>query len=374
MSSSPAHALPSVEDGALADDVARILRTTLAARREELRTIAPEVASLGGVLSQFLEGGKLLRPRFCFWGGAAVRLPDDADRERLATLGAAIELVQAAALLHDDLIDHSPTRRGRPAVHIAAAADHREQGLAGSSAEHGAAVAIVLGDLALAWASALAAEALAASPQARREFDLLCSEVMAGQYLDILHQAGGFVSQPAEEDAALAVIRWKTVPYTVLRPLRLGAALLGADDALLTGLSRYAEAAGRGFQLRDDLLGVIGDETATGKSASSDIAEGKRTLLLAIAQERADGEQREILARVVGAADATEAEHAAVRAILRGTGAIDDVARRVRADRDAAVATLADLEGITEDARAALIGLARAATDLEGLELGSPAA
>lgn len=373
MSSSSAPALPQREDADLADDVARILRVTLAERREELRAIAPEVASLAGVLSTFLEGGKLLRPRFCFWGGAAVRAPDQAERERLATLGAAIELVQAAALVHDDLIDHSPTRRGRPAVHVAAADDHRARALVGSSEEHGAAVAVVLGDLALTWANALAAEVLASVPAARREYDLLCSEVMAGQYLDILHQAGGFVSQALEKDAALAVIRWKTVPYTVLRPLRLGAALLGADDALLEGLSRYAEAVGRGFQLRDDLLGVIGDEAATGKSASSDIAEGKRTLLLAVAQERADDRQREVLARTVGADDASPEDVAAVRAVLRGTGAIAEVARRVREDADAAVGTVSALSGITDQARAALIDLARATTDLAGLELGPTA-
>ncbi len=373
MSPSSAPALPPREDADLADDVARILRVTLAERREELRAIAPEVASLVGVLSTFLEGGKLLRPRFCFWGGAAVRVPDEAERERLATLGAAIELVQAAALVHDDLIDHSPTRRGRPAVHVAAADDHRARALVGSSEEHGAAVAVVLGDLALAWANALAAEVLASAPAARREYDLLCSEVMAGQYLDILHQAGGFVSQALEEDAALAVIRWKTVPYTVLRPLRLGAALLGADDALLEGLSRYAEAVGRGFQLRDDLLGVIGDEAATGKSASSDIAEGKRTLLLAVAQERADDRQREVLARTVGADDASPEDLAAVRAVLRGTGAIAEVARRVREDADAAVGTVSALTGTTDQARAALIDLARATTDLAGLELGPTA-
>lgn len=373
---SPADQHPAGTDGGrpldqdLPGEVADVLATTLARRREELSAIAPEVAALVDVLQGFLTGGKLLRPRFCFWGGVAVRVPSATDRRRLAALGAAIELVQAAALLHDDVIDHSDTRRGRPAVHAAAAREHRERSLRGDSAAHGEAVAIVLGDLCLTWADRLAAETLAdAHEAARREFDLMCAEVMAGQYLDILHQAGGFASAADEEAAALSVIRWKTVPYTVLRPLRIGAALLGADRALLEDLSRYAEAVGQGFQLRDDLLGVLGDEASTGKSASGDIAEGKRTLLLALAAARATPAESEVLAAVVGREDAPLEDIEEVRRILRRTGAAAEVAERVRADGERAVAVIGSATGATPQAREGLASLARAATSLEGIAL-----
>lgn len=361
------------ERDALVAEVAAILHGTLDARRAELAAIAPEAARLVDVLRAYLADGKMLRPLFCCIGGAAVHEPSPAERERLCALGAAIELVQAAALLHDDVIDHSETRRGRPAVHVSEADEHRRLGLAGDPVEHGEAVAIVLGDLALTWSDQLAAEALAGAPDpasraaARAQFDLLRTEVMTGQYLDILHQAGGFVSHEDPEEAALAVVRWKTVPYTVLRPLLLGAASLGAGDALLADLSRYAEAVGEGFQLRDDLLGVLGDEAATGKSASSDIREGKRTLLLARTSAAADAAGRALLADVVGRADASDAEVEEVRALMVSTGAAATVAQRITEDAAAASAVLQGSEHIDPAALPALAALARTATDLSGI-------
>src|SRR5690606_2404666 len=241
-----------------------------------LQEISPETAGLVEVLERYLEGGKLLRPRFCFWGGAAAlpREPPAAQPEALARFGADLELVQAAALMPDDVLDHSPVRRGRPAAHVEAEHAHRAAGLVGSSQEYGVAVAIVLGDLALSWAEQLAAGVnggLAGVRRARAEFDALRTEVMAGQFLDVLHQAGGFTSSPDAEQAALSVIRWKTVPYTVLRPVRIGAALMGAEDSELEALSRWAIEVGTAFQLRDDLLSVIGDQDETGKPIGGDI-------------------------------------------------------------------------------------------------------
>lgn len=365
----PSRVAPSGLDADLAEEVEAVLAGALAARRGELARIAPEAAVLVDVLERYLSGGKLLRPRFCFWGGVAVRVPEREDRQRLWTLGAAIELVQAAALLHDDVIDHSATRRGRPAVHVAAATEHRRRSWRGDSEGYGIGVAIVLGDMALAWADQLAGKALDApgGEAAREQFDLLRTEVMTGQYLDILHQAGGFGSPGDAEDAALAVIRWKTVPYTVLRPLLMGASLLGADEGLLADLAVYAQAVGRGFQLRDDLLGVVGDEDATGKSASGDILEGKRTVLLARAWSAADPAQRRLLDAVVGRVDADASEVAAVRGILRDTGAVAEVADLAEADGRRAREVLARARTLTPEARAGLSALASAATSLEGV-------
>src|SRR5699024_5213706 len=146
----------------------------------------------------------------------------------------------------------------------------------------------------------------------RAEFEALRTEVMAGQHLDILHQAGGFDSAPDAEQAALSVIRWKTVPYTVLRPVRAGAALMGADGTALETLSGWAIEVGTAFQLRDDLLSVIGDQDETGKPIGGDILEGKRTVLLARTEAAADAEGRDLLAEVVGRAESSATQIAAV--------------------------------------------------------------
>lgn len=331
----PVAARVSALDERLVETVGRILETELAARRRELQTIAPECVSLVDSLEAFLVGGKLLRPRFCFYGGllALGDEPTEDQVERLARLGAAIELVQAAALIHDDVIDHSELRRGRPAIHVAAAAAHRADGLDGDADDHGNALAIVLGDLALTWAEQSAAPAFAgdrASLAAQQEFARLRTEVMCGQHLDILHQAGGFASPGGDEAAARAVIRWKTVPYTVQRPVRMGAALMGAQAEMLEELSAWAIDVGTAFQLRDDLLSLVAEEEDTGKPAAGDILEGKRTVLLARTRDRADAAGNALLDRTVGRADATADDVRAVHQLMVDSGAAASVIAEVR--------------------------------------------
>ncbi|GAA1489592.1 polyprenyl synthetase family protein [Brachybacterium sacelli] len=360
-------------DDLLVARITEITRTELARRRRRLEEISPETATLVDSLESYLEGGKLLRPRFCFWGGVAAlgREPTAQEIDDLARCGAAIELVQAAALMHDDVIDHSPVRRGRPALHAAAAARHERDRLVGSAEDFGVAVAIVLGDLALSWAEQLAAAVegdSACTARARREFDELRTEVMSGQFLDILHQAGGFASAPDAEQAALAVIRWKTVPYTVLRPVRVGAALMGADDTVLERLSNWAIEVGTAFQLRDDLLSVVGDQDETGKPIGGDIVEGKRTVLLARTEAAADGPGRALLSGVIGRADAAPSEIAAAHELMVATGAVRSVADEVRERARRGHDLLDDsAAGIGQLGRDGLSALAALATDVESL-------
>lgn len=359
-------------DARLVDRVGRVHRAELAARREELRAIAPETALLVDELQDYLEGGKLLRPRFCFWGGVAAlgRPPEDEEIEALARYGAAIELVQAAALMHDDVIDHSPTRRGRPALHVAAAERHRRDALTGDAQDYGIAVAIVLGDLALSWSEQLVseiAEGATGSSPARGEFDLLRTEVMSGQYLDILHQAGGFGSAADAEHAALEVVRWKTVPYTVLRPVRIGAVLQGAEPGALEAMSAWSIEVGTAFQLRDDLLSVVGDTDATGKPLGGDIVEGKRTVLLARTTARADRAELKLLERTVGRADAAASDVSAVHELMVRTGAVASVAAEVRERTARASDILARAEEVGEHGRAGLTAVAAQATDVASL-------
>ena len=359
-------------DQRLVARVEQILRDEITARRAHLEEISPETARLADSLGSYLEGGKQLRPRFCFWGGVAAlgREPDDEELEALARCGAAIELVQAAALMHDDVIDHSPVRRGRPALHVQAERDHRAGELSGSAEDFGVAVAIVLGDLALSWAEQVAAGVEgdpAAVARARQEFDDLRTEVMSGQFLDILHQAGGFGSAPDAEQAALSVIRWKTVPYTVLRPVRIGAALLGAGDAALDSLSTWAVEVGTAFQLRDDLLSVVGDQDETGKPIGGDLVEGKRTVLLARTEAASDEAGRTLLSGTIGRTDAQPSQIAAVHELMVSTGAVASVAEEVRERAELARGLLADAPGLGQLGRDGLGMLAALATDVESL-------
>lgn len=362
----------SALDALLVSRIEAIVAEELAARRSRLALISPESATLVDDLAAFLEGGKLLRPRFCFWGGVAAlgREPVAQEVDALARMGAAIELVQAAALLHDDVIDHSPVRRGRPAQHVKSQRDHESARLVGSAQEFGVAVAIVLGDLALSWAEQVAAavsggeDGVAAS---RAEFEAMRTEVMSGQYLDILHQARGYDSAPDAEQAALSVIRWKTVPYTVLRPVRVGAALMGADAEALEILSQWAIEVGTAFQLRDDLLSVVGDQDATGKPIGGDIVEGKRTVLLARTEAAADAAGRELLERVVGDAGADEAAVTAVHELMVTTGAIASVGADVRTRAARGREVLEGAHGLGDLGREGLAALAGHATDVDSL-------
>jgi len=367
---SPADAALQDLDGRLVTRVAEIVREELTERRRQLAMISPETAELADRLLDYLEGGKLLRPRFCYWGGLAAlqRDPSDAEVDALARYGTAIELVQAAALLHDDVIDHSPMRRGRPALHVQAERQHREGGLAGSSEDYGTAVAIVLGDLALSWSEQVAAGVQGdpgAVAAARREFDALRTEVMSGQFLDILHQAGGFASAEDAEQAALAVIRWKTVPYTVLRPVRIGAALLGAPEEDLETLSEWAIEVGTAFQLRDDLLSVVGDQNETGKPIGGDIIEGKRTVLLARTEVAADPAGRALLADAVGRSDASAQQISAVHELMVSTGAVASVVAEVEQRALRAGELLDDARMLGRTGSAGLSALAAQATDVE---------
>ncbi|CAM3981088.1 polyprenyl synthetase family protein [Helcobacillus massiliensis] len=335
--------------------VAAELDRFIAEQAEALSPIAPELRDITDTLTGFFAGGKFLRPLFVVTGGLAVPAgdldastatttgdaPADAIPADLITLGAAVELIQAAALMHDDVIDNSHTRRGRPAVHEAAATRHRADGFDGDARHFGLASAVIIGDLALSWAEQLASSVLS-GPRARAQFDALRTEVMAGQYLDILNQMGGFRSAAAMREASQRVTRWKTVPYTVLRPLLLGAAQRGGDDDLLAALEGTAVPLGAAFQVRDDLLGVFGDQAVIGKSASSDITEGKRTTLLAHALEQGTDEQREVLQRIIGNDEASAEDVEQVREVFTATGA------RERAERDVAAGAAAAYTALRE--------------------------
>ncbi len=294
-----------------------------------------------------LGGGKRLRAAFCAAGWTAYSAEPVVAGSAPVLAGSALELFQGAALAHDDLMDGSLTRRGMPAVHRRMAAEHAEQRWLGDPERHGAAGAILLGDLLLAISSVeldLARDRVpgAAARRGRATWDLMTTEVAVGQYLDVRSQVLPW-SEDDDVDRSLTVVRHKSARYSVEHPLVLGAALAGADDDALVGLRRVGLPLGVAFQLWDDVLGVFGEPETTGKPAGDDLREGKRTVLLALALRSADAAQKAQLHRDVGRPDLSDADVEEIRGILRDTGAVEEHQTLIDAHLEQGLAALADL-------------------------------
>ena len=304
-----------------------------------LAALHPALEPLADELRAFVErGGKRLRPVLLLLGHELV----GGRADDVVGAAVAVELLHTCALLHDDVIDAAETRRGHPTSHVAFADQHLATAGAGDAGRYGEAVAILLGDLAFVHADEALLECRVAPDRllaGLRTFVQLREEVMAGQVLDV-HAAA---SRATDVELALRVATLKSGRYSVTRPLQLGAVLGGADAALLDQLEQVGEPLGRAFQLRDDVLGVFGDQAATGKSASGDLAEGKRTLLVAEAWARTDDAGRARLADRLGAEDLTGEQAAELRAMIEACGARDAVDARIGAEVDAARDALAAL-------------------------------
>ncbi|MFE3390001.1 polyprenyl synthetase family protein [Streptomyces anulatus] len=272
-----------------------------------------------------LRGGKRMRARFAWWGWrAGGGSPIGKGAESALRLGAALELIQTCALIHDDVMDGSSLRRGSPALHVEFADDHVRSGMRGDHKAHGRAAAILAGDLALAWADDLVADILTGSANrahVQRLWRAMRGEMVAGQYLDMRAQADG----SSTTDRALRIASLKTALYTVERPLALGAALAGADGRTTSALSSAGRSAGIAFQLYDDLLSVFGDSSVTGKPSGEDIRAGKLTYLTAVArtlsQEAGDASARHVLNRSLGDPSLSVAGLDELRRTLEHTGA-----------------------------------------------------
>ncbi|WES65666.1 polyprenyl synthetase family protein [Microbacter sp. GSS18] len=290
--------------------------------------MGPEADLILDAASTAVSGGKRLRGRFCMTGWRAVTGSRDLPDE-VVSAAAALEIFHAAALVHDDLIDNSDTRRGRPAAHRALEAAHRDAGWTGDAAAFGRSAAILLGDLLVAWSDDLFEEGLAAAPAdaagaARREYATMRREVTVGQFLDIAEESA-YATEPDERHAerALRVASFKSARYSVQQPLAVGAALAGADAAQAAALARFGHPLGMAFQLRDDVLGVFGDAERTGKPAGDDLREGKRTVLVAYTREALSVPARRILDELLGDPGLGADQVASLQRTIVETGALD---------------------------------------------------
>ncbi|MGH3794460.1 MAG: polyprenyl synthetase family protein [Pseudonocardiaceae bacterium] len=353
-------------DEDLPAEVHRELAAFLSEKTAEAGRLDPRFAAAVGSLTDFvLGGGKRIRPTFAWWGWrGAGGSPDDPDAGAVLRAVSSLELIHACALVHDDIMDDSTTRRGAPTVHVDFAARHRASQWLGTPERFGSAVAILLGDVALAWADDMLRGAGLQPDQLRRAhavWQAMRTELLGGQYLDVLTQASG--DEAAE--AALRIDRYKTAAYTVERPLHLGAAIGGADPVLVQAYRRFGADIGVAFQLRDDLLGLFGDPGVTGKPAGDDLREGKRTLLLACGLHTVDRQRRtsdaDLLRSAIGDPQLDEDTVTAVRELLVELGAVAEVERRITELTDSALAGL-DTAGLAEPARTRLTVLAEQAT------------
>ena len=348
-------------DDATVAAVEAVVAETLASLRAGWAELAASVVPRPGVLhtdsvldlltGMIESGGKRFRPRMAHWGWVAAGGQErGTGHSELVRVGAALELLHVFALIHDDVMDSSETRRGRPSVHASARRQHvRLRGI-GDAQRYGENIAILAGDLAHSEAGLLVA---GLPPRLQSLWRTLTVELMLGQGRDLVGAANG------RRDLAHAreVARAKSGGYTVWRPLQLGAAAAGASAETMAALERYGLAVGEAFALRDDILGVLGDPRATGKPVGDDLVAGKPTVLLALATQRFTPRWRRALERA-GRGRASAWDVRGLQAELVRSGVIEDVETMIREQVDAAFVALAD-PAIERSAAEGLEALAR---------------
>jgi geranylgeranyl diphosphate synthase type I len=302
-----------------------------------------------------LGGGKRLRPAFCNW--AFIGAGGEPDAVSVVDTGAALELLHAFALIHDDIMDGSETRRRARTVHTQFSDTHAVGDWNGESRRFGEGVAILIGDLAEVFADRLM---ISTPPAAFGAWSQLKIEVNIGQYLDVLGAARGGI----DLETSRRIAHYKSGKYTIERPLHVGVALVDRLEEFREQLSAYGAPLGEAFQLRDDILGAFGDEDRTGKPVGDDLREGKPTPLLAIARANATVEQGRFLERV-GDIELSENEIRVLQQVVIDTGARDQIEHNISELTATSIDALAGLDqlGFEPLAIDALVDLARYVSD-----------
>ena len=336
----------------------------LSAQSLVLSEIGNDLTPLVKAIGDLLQGGKRLRAAFLYWG---YRACGGADNEAVIRAATAMELFQAAALLHDDVMDDSDTRRGMPAAHRRLSDEHAAAGWTGSGERYGVAGAILAGNLCLTWCDEVFATSgltVAELTRARPVFDRMRTQLMGGQFLDVLQSVRGWDDQSTDQRIASArrVIRYKSAKYTIEHPLLIGAAAadVSAPDRAL--LSSYGLDLGEAFQLRDDVLGVFGDPAQTGKPAGDDLREGKRTVLVALTLDHADPHVVALFDKLLGMVDLDETGVDELRAAITASSALERVEAMIQDLTASARAAIRSTTGLTDEGRAALAALIEAST------------
>ena len=338
----------------IAQRVDVVLTDVISARRQEWIAVDPDLGFVFDEVELLARGGgKLLRPQFCYWGWIAAGGKSESSIP--IEIGAAIELLHASALFHDDVIDAATTRRGKTTTQFRHQNLHEEQGFAGEARRFGEGVAILVGDITYVLSDSLTDKLNATS---RTLWHQLRMEMNVGQLLDTL---GSARRERALEKTEI-VSRLKTAKYTIERPLHIGA--VSADEErgrnMLAMLSAYGLPLGDAFQMRDDILGAFGDQAVTGKPVGDDFREGKPTSLLARAYLKANPQQRKVLDGV-GDPGMSESSIANIQTVVKETGALDEMENHIVTLHDVAVAAL-DKKQLAGNAYDELVRLAQVVT------------
>ena len=353
----------------LAGLVQERISDVISEHRADLEPLGSDSAPMLDEAHTYLTGGKRLRAQFATLGYRSVAPLElsgtpGPELDQMLDVACALEFFHAAALIHDDVIDRSDTRRGRPAVHRHFAAIHRSQGWRGSADHFGLSSAILLGDLLQSWADERLQRACDAAPQrecaasARGHFNRMRSEVAIGQYLDVLEeQIPSFAPEQEQLERSTRVLIYKSAKYSVEAPLLIGAALAGASAEQEQALADFGLPVGVAFQLRDDLLGVFGNQEITGKPAGDDLVEGKRTILVTIARSALPATQQRVFDELVGDPHLDAEQIEMLQRTIRGTGAVEQVEQMIARNLERATGALAD-SPLRPEARAQLTALA----------------
>lgn len=316
-----------------------------ASQKNDFDQISEDLAPLVDYTKDLLQGGKRFRALFCYWSWvgslptAELRQSESqrsASAEAMVGIAAALEMFHAAALVHDDLLDQSDTRRGAPAVHKRFESLHRVSGWAGSPERFGVAGSVLVGDLMLGWSSEIFGKALLQAPDSgietasRNEFSKMRVEVMAGQYLDVLEENAAH-TRPIDEAVGRAnrVILYKSAKYSIEAPLLIGAAFAGASANDLRAISAFGVPLGMAFQLRDDVLGVFGDPAVTGKPAGDDLREGKRTVLVGLTRESLSASVGAVFDEMLSSRELTNEQIGFLQQTISGSGALAKTERMI---------------------------------------------
>jgi geranylgeranyl diphosphate synthase type I len=344
------------ETRVLLDLVQKQLDEFCADRKTEFEAISPDLVPVVDYTRSLLGGGKRFRALFCYWAWAAaletadqVQAEEQRSRSANAMVGicASLEMFHAAALVHDDLLDQSDTRRGAPSIHRRFEQLHKDSGWVGSPERFGVAGSVLVGDLMLGWSSEIFGQALLDSPAlaveaaARNEFSKMRVEVMAGQYLDVLEENAA-TTRPVEEAVGRAnrVMLYKTAKYSIEAPLLIGAAFAGAGPATLRGLTAFGIPLGMAFQLRDDILGVFGDPAVTGKPAGDDLREGKRTVLVALTRASLTSSSGQVFDELLAQRDLSNEQIVFLQQTIVGSGALAKTERMIEELADESLSAL----------------------------------
>lgn len=337
--------MPTIVHGAVADTARAVgvqvearLRERLGADRGRYDHAGRDGAEVhDALLSAALAGGKRMRPTLVVL--AFVAAGGRADDPRVLDLAAAVELLHTGLLVHDDVMDASPTRRGRPTTHTVQEERHRLLGWRGEPRRYAEGVAGIVGDIAFFTVVGMLRDT---GSRVLEAFSAMAVDTAVGQYLDLLASA-----RPEDAPDPMVIARYKTGGYSVEGPLRLGLALAGGTASLGPVLGDYGRSVGLAYQLRDDVLGAFGDPAATGKPVGDDLVQGKQTLLLDVARRRvpARASAARALLDAVTSGTLDPREVPALRRLLVDVGALDHVegvcadlvARAVSAIEDAPV-------------------------------------